>query len=89
MQLSSAGGPLRSSPREMHGEAKERMSKVIQLSSEIGRREEEQEEKKKKPHRTALLDKQSDPSSFGKSLAAWLGWREECWIADGERETAS
>ena len=59
--------------------------KVIQLE-----REEKQEEKKKKPHCIALLDKQSDPSSFGKSLAAWaMGWREECRIADGRGETAA
>ena len=35
----------------------------------------------------ALLDKQSDPSSFETNLVS-LGWREECRIAEGERETA-
>ena len=39
---------------------------MIQLGSEI-------EKEEKKPHRIALLDKQSDPSSFRKSLAAWDG----------------
>ena len=34
---------------------------------------------------TALLDKQSDPSSF--VFGTNLGWREECRIAERERHT--